>query len=318
MTPPRPTPHRRGFTLIELLVVVAVIALLIGLLLPALGAASRSAVKLQCQSNLRQIAIAEAMYAEDYETIVFPDIPKDAVWKDPADRSRNITKNLKWIHLLGSYTGMSNSNRESRSEVFRCPNFKPQYSERELMDGASPSGNTDVRTGYGMNRRLLSPESRTRYHYVGPTIFDQFGDSFSIKLSAESGGVHDEDLQGYVRPPWNRARVQAPSSRIIFGNSGGNYLDPTIATTSRTFWTNSLDEEGDPDSSGDPRRHSGGVYRRTDQPNRALDEDWLTGDANYVFMDGHARTIESLEAVQLIIDPLRKEHPVEEIMETWD
>lgn len=59
--------HRKGFTLIELLVVIAIIAILAAILFPVFARAREKARQASCQSNMKQIMLSAAMYAQDYD-----------------------------------------------------------------------------------------------------------------------------------------------------------------------------------------------------------------------------------------------------------
>ena len=96
-----------GFTLIELLVVLAIITLLVGILLPALGKARATAKDITCKSNLRQTYLAQSLYEQDHGRLT-------TVW---ATNSPTVRSDL------APYLAASDKQLQAPDAVLQCPSL---------------------------------------------------------------------------------------------------------------------------------------------------------------------------------------------------
>ncbi|MCG3177978.1 MAG: hypothetical protein BIFFINMI_00301 [Phycisphaerae bacterium] len=177
----------RGFTLIELMVVVSIIALLISVLLPALGQARIVARAATCASNLRQLGIGVSMYLKDNDGVY----PPGRLGKNPdgtkplVDVGNGVKVRPRWYAVIGRYTEPTWYEPSTTDE-------RQPVDSRIVLCPETPDWTDERNTPYGYNHQFLG-NTRPR---LG-------------------------DAAQFIRFPVNESRIPQPTRTILAGDCMG-------------------------------------------------------------------------------------------------
>src|SRR5688572_27342790 len=129
---------RGAFTLIELIVVIGIIAILAGLLLPALAQAKDRSRAIKCVGNQKQMGVGMDLYIQDYEYY-------------PPGREKDVTQ---WDLCVGTYAGGKSDmlTLEARTALFACPSARVPNQKVCLNFSANPNICREVTPGKGPAR----------------------------------------------------------------------------------------------------------------------------------------------------------------------
>jgi prepilin-type N-terminal cleavage/methylation domain-containing protein/prepilin-type processing-associated H-X9-DG protein len=298
--------QHRAFTLIELLVVIAIIALLIGILLPALGRARDTARDVKCKANIRGIAQALAAYTLDYQARYPP------MMFDAPDRENPGKFSMMWhdVARIGAYLpNFDPSNivaTNTRSNTvggggFICPNHPDAGRSFAMNYWAASADQWALVNGQlrGFKPGLTNAGAPNPAWFGTP--FDStvnFGDK--MILLSEAWGLFPTDQSGPGQQNEGNRKWFAVADVGRFGFPGTRFNGGTGMTATSTVFPDPIQWFGNaPEMQGLTAASQVNMYVPWYRHPRVRNNPTTrNGNANFAFVDGHVSGLRPSEVVE--------------------